>query len=91
MEKILEQKAWEILKPICRELYELVESNNLKFISGEYNDATSSYKINLSSSKLHFASRGFRDSIGDIEYNEGKIRIGSRANGVPVNIFVDLK
>ena len=90
MENLSEQKAWEVLKPICRELYELVDAGNLKFISGDYNDATSSYKINLSSSKLHFASRGFKDSIGDIEYHEKKIRIGSRANGVPVNIFVDL-
>ncbi|MGD1834916.1 MAG: hypothetical protein ACPKQO_04265 [Nitrososphaeraceae archaeon] len=91
MENISEQKAWEVIKPICRELYELVDSQNLKFISGEYNDTTSSYKINLSSSKLHFASRGFKDSIGDIEYSGGKIRIGSRANGIPINIFVDLK
>jgi hypothetical protein len=39
---------------------------------------------------LHFASRGFKDSIGDVEYGEGKLRIGLRANGMPGNIFIEL-
>jgi hypothetical protein len=30
-----------------------------------------------------------KDSIADIEYECGKIRIGLRANGIPVNVFVD--
>ena len=34
------------------------------------------YKINLKCSRIHLASRGFKDSIGDIEYEEGNIRIG---------------
>jgi hypothetical protein len=47
-------------------------------------------KINLKSSHIHLASRGLKDSIGDVEYCQGKMRIGLRANGIPVNIFVDL-
>jgi hypothetical protein len=31
-----------------------------------------------------------KNSIGDIEYENGKIRIGIRANNIPVNVFVDL-
>jgi hypothetical protein len=48
------------------------------------------YKINLKCSRLHFASRGFKDSIGDIEYEQGNIRIGLRANGIPANLFIEL-
>jgi hypothetical protein len=56
----------------------------------KYNEGEGSYKINLKSSQIHLASRGFKDSIGDVEYSQGKMRIGLRANGIPVNIFVDL-
>jgi hypothetical protein len=49
-----------------------------------------SYKINLKSSQIHHASRGFKDGIGDVEYSQGKMRIGLGANGIPVNIFIDL-
>ena len=48
------------------------------------------YKINLKCSRIHLASRGFKDSIGDIEYEEGNIRIGLRANGVPANLLIEL-
>jgi hypothetical protein len=44
----------------------------------------------LKSSHIHLASRGLKDSIGDVEYGQGKMRIGLRVNGIPVNIFVDL-
>jgi hypothetical protein len=30
------------------------------------------------------------DSIGDIEYEQGNIRIGLRANGIPANLFIEL-
>jgi hypothetical protein len=78
------------MNPVCRELYDLTNEGHLQFISGSYNESNGSYKINLKSSHIHLASRGFKDSIGDVEYSQGKMRIGLRANGIPVNIFIDL-
>ena len=83
-----EKEALDTIKPVCRELYELVKEGNLHFISGSYNEGNGTYKINLKCSRIHLASRGFKDSIGDIEYEHGKI--GLRANGILVNVFVDL-
>ena len=37
-----------------------------------------------------FGIKRFKDSIGDIEYNQGNIRIGLRSNGIPTNLFVQL-
>jgi hypothetical protein len=89
--ELSEAEAWEILKPVCRELFELVNEKMLSFVSAS-EEGNGSFAIHLKSSRLHFASRGFKDSIGDIEYEgEGrKLRIGLRANGRPGNIFVDL-
>ena len=87
---MLEEEAWNILKPICRELDELKNEGHMKFLSGLHNEIDGTYKINLRSNHLHFASRGLKDSIGDISYETGRIRIGMRANGIPVNIFVEL-
>ncbi len=87
--ELSEKETWEIIKPVCRELYELVNEGMLKFISAtEKGDGT--FLVNLKSSRLHFASRSFKDSIGDIEYEAGKMRIGLRANGRPGNIIVEL-
>ncbi len=91
MKELTENEAWEILKPVCRELFDLVNQGNIKFMSGNINESNGTCKINIKSSHLHFASRGIRDSIGDIEYTKGKIRIGLRANSVPINIYVDLE
>jgi hypothetical protein len=88
---LTEKETWEIIKPVCRELYELVGAQNIEFVSGARNEKTGICKINLKSSRLHFASRGLKDSIGDIEYERGKIRVGLRANGIPLNVFVELK
>ena len=88
--ELLEDEAWNILKPICRELDELKNGGHMKFLSGLHNEIDGTYKINLRSNHLHFASRGLKDSIGDISYETGRIRIGMRANGIPVNIFVEL-
>ncbi len=88
---LTEKETWEIIKPVCRELYELVNGKNIQFVSGIHNEKTGTYKVNLKSNRLHFASRGLKDSIGDIEYEQGNIRIGLRANGIPVNVFVELK
>ncbi len=85
-----EKETWEIIKPVCRELFELVNGGNIQFVSGVHNENEGTYKINLKSDHLHFASRGLKDSIGDIEYGQGKMRIGLRANGIPANIFVEL-
>ncbi len=87
---LTEKETWEIIKPVCRELYELVNGGNIQFVSGMHNVNDGTYKINLKSNRLHFASRGLKDSIGDIEYDHGKIRIGLRSNGIPANVFVDL-
>ena len=91
MKELTENESWEILKPVCRELFDLVNQGSIKFLSGNINESSGTCKINIKCSHLHFASRGIRDSIGDIEYNEGKIRIGLRSNGVPTNIYVDLE
>ena len=85
---LAEVEAWEILKPVCRELFELVSEKMINFVSAS--ESNGAFTINLKSSRLHFASRGFKDSIGDVEYGEGKLRIGLRANGMPGNIFIEL-
>jgi hypothetical protein len=87
---LTEAEAWIIIKPICRELDELRNQGHLIFLSGLQNENDGTYKINLRSNHLHFASRGLKDSIGDISYETGRIRIGMRANGIPINIFVEL-
>ena len=87
---LTEAEAWIIIKPICRELDELRNEGHLIFLSGLQNENDGTYKINLRSNHLHFASRGLKDSIGDISYETGRIRIGMRANGIPINIFVEL-
>jgi hypothetical protein len=87
---ISQEEAWEIIKPVCRELYDLAAAGNIQFASGSYNESNRMYKINLKCSRLHLASRGFKDSIGDIEYEQGNIRIGLRANGIPANLFIEL-
>jgi len=88
--ELLEEEAWNIIKPICRELDELRNEDHIQFLSGLHNEKDGTYKINLRSNHLHFASRGLKDSIGDISYETGIIRIGMRANGIPINIFVEL-
>lgn len=88
--ELTESEAWNIIKPVCRELEELKDEGHLIFLSGLLNENEGTYKINLRSNHLHFASRGLKDSIGDISYENGKIRIGMRANGIPINIFVEL-
>src|SRR5919202_2013283 len=87
---ISQEEAWEIIKPVCRELYDLTNAGNIQFASGIYNESNGMYKINLKCSRIHLASRGFKVSIGDIEYEQGNIRIGLRANGIPANLFIDL-
>jgi hypothetical protein len=87
---ISEKEAWEIIKPVCRELYDLTNAGNIQFASGSYNESNEMYKINLKCSRIHLASRGFKDSIGDIEYQQGNIRIGLRTNGIPANLFIEL-
>ncbi len=87
---ISEKEAWETIKPVCRELYDLTTAGNIQFASGSYNESNGMHKINLKCSRIHLASRGFKDSIGDIEYEQGNIRIGLRANGIPANLFIEL-
>jgi hypothetical protein len=88
MADLSEEQAWDILKPVCRELYELVNEKMLAFVSAS--ESNGAFSIHLKSSRLHFASRGFKDSIGDVEYSDGKLRIGLRAGGRPGNVFIDL-
>ncbi len=89
MKELSEAEAWEMVKPVCRELFELVNEKMLSFVSGTESDG-GTYTINLKASRIHLASRGFKDSIGDVEYGDGSLRIGLRANGRPGNIFVKL-
>jgi hypothetical protein len=88
--ELSEAEAWEIIKPVCRELFELTNEKMVRFVSGTESDS-GTYLINLKSSRIHLASRGFKDSIGDVEYGNGSLRIGLRANGRPGNIFISLE
>ncbi len=88
MTDISEEQAWDILKPVCRELFELVNERMLTFVSAS--ESNGAFSIHLKSSRIHFASRGFKDSIGDVEYGDGKLRIGLRAGGRPGNVVIDL-
>ncbi len=87
--ELTETEAWDIVKPICRELSELVNEKMVNFISANEN-GDGSFLIKLRSRRIHLASRGFKDSIGDIEYGDGKIRVGLRAGGRPGMIFIEL-
>ena len=90
MTELSEAEAWDILKPVCRELFELVKNEKaLTFVSAIENNGA--FTIQLKAGRLHFASRGFKDSIGDVEYGNGQLRIGLRANGRPGNIFIVLE
>jgi hypothetical protein len=90
MKELTDKESFEIIKPICRELYELIEKDHIQFVSGTLNESNGTYKINIKSNRLHFATKGLKNSIGDIEYKDGKIRVGIRANNIPVNVFVDI-
>jgi hypothetical protein len=85
-----EEEAWILIKPICRELYELINSGEVKFLDGSHNEKDGSYKIYLKCSKIHLASRGLFDKIGDIEYQNKKLRIGLRSNKIPLNIIIEV-
>jgi hypothetical protein len=72
----------------CLQGIELVNEKMVQFVSAT--ESNGAFVINLKSSRIHLASRGFKDSIGDVEYGDGKLRIGLRANGRPGNIIVEL-
>lgn len=78
------------MRPICRELDELVNLGKVKFLSGSRNEKECTYKIYLQCSKIHLSSRGIFDNIGDIEYQNNKLRIGLRSNKIPLNVMIDI-
>jgi len=84
------EEVWSLLRPICRELDELVNSGSIKFLSGFYNEKEGSYKVYLQCSKIHFSSKGIFDKIGDIEYHNNKLRIGARSNKIPLNLMIEM-
>ncbi len=90
MKKIEIDEAWKIITPLCRDLEELINKGYLFFIDGEYDEKNGIYNIYLESKKIHIASRGLRDSIGDIEYYNNYLRIGFRSGGKPANVFINL-
>ena len=54
LDKSISQKeAWEIIKPVCRELYDLTNTGNIQFASASYNESNGTYKINLKCSRIH--------------------------------------
>lgn len=85
-----EEEAWTLIRPVCRELDELVNLRKVKFLSGSHNEKEGSYKIYLQCSKIHLSSRNIFDNIGDIEYQNNKLRIGLRSNKIPLNLIVDI-
>lgn len=78
------------MRPICRELDELVNLGKVKFLSGTHNEKECTYKIYLQCRKIHLSSRGIFDNIGDIEYQNNKLRIGLRSNKIPLNLMIDI-
>ncbi|MGZ5501663.1 MAG: hypothetical protein ACXWEW_10995 [Nitrososphaeraceae archaeon] len=42
------------------------------------------------SAAIHFSSRGIFDKIGDIEYQNNKLRIGFSSNKIPLNLVIDM-
>ena len=85
-----EEEAWTLIKPVCRELYELIKSGQVKFLYGSHNEIDGSYKIYLKCSKIHLASRGIFDTIADIEYENKRLRIGLRSNKMPLNLVIEI-
>jgi hypothetical protein len=85
-----EEEAWQLIRPVCRELDELVNLGKVKFLSGFHNESEGSYKIYLQCSKIHISSRGIFDKIGDIEYQNKKLRIGFSSNKIPLNLVIDM-
>jgi hypothetical protein len=85
-----EEEAWTLIRPVCRELDELVNLRKVKFLSSSNNEKEASYKIYLQCSKIHLSSRSIFDNIGDIEYQNNKLRIGLRSNKIPLNLVVDI-
>lgn len=85
-----EEEAWKLIRPVCRELDELVNLGKVKFLSGFRNVNEGSYKIYLQCSKIHISSRGIFDKIGDIEYQNNKLRIGFSSNKIPLNLLIDI-
>ena len=85
-----EEEAWTLIRPVCRELDELVNLRKVKFLSSSHNEKEGSYKIYLQCSKIHLSSRSIFDNIGDIEYQNNKLRIVLRSNKIPLNLIVDI-
>lgn len=85
-----EEEAWNLIRPVCRELDELVNLGKVKFLSGFHSEREGSYKIYLKCSKIHLSSRGIFDKIGDIEYQNNKLRIGFSSNKMPLNLMIDM-
>ena len=86
-----EEEAWTLIRPVCRELDELINLGKVKFLSGSYNEKEGSYKIYLQCSKIHLSSMSIFDNIGDIEYQNNKLRVGLRSNKIPLNLIIDIK
>jgi hypothetical protein len=82
-----EEEAWNFIRPVCRELDELVNLRKVKsylaFIVKE-----KVHMIYLKCSKIHLSSRGIFDTIGDIEYQNNKLRIGFSSNKIPLNLII---
>lgn len=85
-----EEEAWNLIRPVCRELDELFNLEKVKFLSGFHSEREGSYNIYLKCSKIHLSSRGIFDKIRDIEYQNNKLRIGFRSNKIPLNLMIDM-
>lgn len=85
-----EEEARNLIRPVCRELDELVNLGKVKFLSGFHSEREGSYNIYLKCSKIHLSSRGIFDKIGDIEYQNNKLLIGFSSNKIPLNLMIDM-
>jgi hypothetical protein len=60
---ISQKEAWEIIKPFCRELYDLTNAGNIQFACGSYSESNRIYKINLKCSSIHWHQEALKIAL----------------------------
>lgn len=83
-----EEEAWNFIRPVCRELDELVNLRKVKSYLAFIVKEKVHIRFILSAAKFIFHSRGIFDKIGDIEYQNNKLRIGFSSNKIPLNLII---
>ncbi len=66
---------------------ELVNLRKVKFLSGFHSEREGSYKIYLKYSKIT-SPQEVSYTMGDIEYQNNKVRRGFSSNKIPLNLII---